>query len=63
MTVHVVYVFQKYYVTIAKQVGAKKPKKVVGENLSPELLENLREEQLGQLHELLQEIQKPAGER
>ncbi|KAK6182463.1 hypothetical protein SNE40_010148 [Patella caerulea] len=52
--------WSKYYVTLAQQIGKKKPNQSnIGANLSPELLDCLGDEQIGQLHELLLETQKP----
>ncbi|RUS88452.1 hypothetical protein EGW08_003789 [Elysia chlorotica] len=45
----------KYYVTLAKQLSQRKQRQEVGQNLSPEILDNFSEEQLGQLHELFKE--------
>ncbi|XP_067686676.1 succinate dehydrogenase assembly factor 3, mitochondrial-like [Haliotis asinina] len=49
----------KYYITLAKQLGQRKQKQMIGVELSEELLDNFREEQIGQLMELLKESQKP----
>ncbi|GFN93092.1 succinate dehydrogenase assembly factor 3, mitochondrial [Plakobranchus ocellatus] len=49
----------KYYVTLAQQLSQRKREQIVGENLSPEMLDNFREEQLGQLHELFKETTQP----
>lgn len=51
--------FQKYYILVAKQLTGKQPSNLIGHNLSPEMLDNFREEQLGQLMELFKETQKP----
>ncbi|GFS00173.1 succinate dehydrogenase assembly factor 3, mitochondrial [Elysia marginata] len=45
----------KYYVTLAKQLSQRKQRQEVGQNLSPQMLDNFSEEQLGQLHELFKE--------
>ncbi|XP_005099796.1 succinate dehydrogenase assembly factor 3, mitochondrial [Aplysia californica] len=45
----------KYYVTLAKQLGQRRHKQLVGNDLSPQMLDNLRPEQMGQLHELFVE--------
>ncbi|XP_071100863.1 succinate dehydrogenase assembly factor 3, mitochondrial-like [Haliotis cracherodii] len=52
----------KYYMTLAKQLSQRKQKQTIGDELSPELLENFREEQVGQLVELLKESCKPKEE-
>ena len=46
------YLYQKYYLMLARQLAAKKKKQVIGTNLSPELMENFNDEQISQLHEL-----------
>lgn len=51
----------KYFVTLAMQLGPKKKFKTVGEHLSPELLDNFNEEQVGQLKELLDAATSPAS--
>lgn len=52
----IVYIFclQKYAVTLAQQLGLKGPKyaKKLGENLDENKLDQMREDQLMQLHEL-----------
>uniref|UniRef100_A0A0B7A3T3 Succinate dehydrogenase assembly factor 3 n=2 Tax=Arion vulgaris TaxID=1028688 RepID=A0A0B7A3T3_9EUPU len=47
-----VHEWTKYYVTLAKQLGQRKQKQEIGVHMSPEMLDNFRDEQLGQLHEL-----------
>lgn len=42
----------KYYVTLAKQLTARKKVQTVGNNMSPEFLDNFSEEQVVQLVEL-----------
>ena len=54
--------FQKYYVTLAKQLGPKRKFKTLGENLSSELLDNFNDEQVGQLKELLEATTTPSPE-
>ncbi|KAK7497556.1 hypothetical protein BaRGS_00011196 [Batillaria attramentaria] len=51
----------KYYVTLAKQLGPKRKFKTVGEHLSPELLDNFNNEQVGQLKELLEAATTPGS--
>ncbi|XP_059140275.1 succinate dehydrogenase assembly factor 3, mitochondrial-like [Physella acuta] len=51
----------KYYVTLAKQLGAVKKNQELGLHLSPEMLENFSDEQLGQLYELFKEATKTAN--
>lgn len=43
----------KYYVTLAKQLSARKKKQTIGMNLSPELIDCFTDEQVVQLTELL----------
>ncbi|KAL4229487.1 acetate non-utilizing protein 9 [Mactra antiquata] len=45
----------KYYLTLAKQLSARKKEQTIGDNLSPELLENFSDEQVTQLVELFNE--------
>ncbi|CAG5130773.1 unnamed protein product [Candidula unifasciata] len=42
----------KYYVTLARQLRQRQKQPDIGQHLSPEMLDNFRDEQLGQLHEL-----------
>ncbi|XP_041371977.1 succinate dehydrogenase assembly factor 3, mitochondrial-like [Gigantopelta aegis] len=53
----------KYYVTLAKQLGSKKKTQQIGEHLSPQLIDNFHDEQLGQLYELHKETTKPIVEK
>lgn len=62
MSFHSVYL-QKYYVTIAQQVGKKRPSGIIGANLSAELLDAFNDEQVVQLYELFTETQKPLKEK
>ncbi|KAK6970111.1 succinate dehydrogenase assembly factor 3 mitochondrial [Biomphalaria glabrata] len=48
----------KYYVTLAGQLSKRKKKQEIGMYLSPEMLDNFSQEQLGQLYELFQETTK-----
>ena len=57
-----VFELQKYYVGLAKQLGPKRKFKTVGENLSPDLLDNFNEEQIGQLKELLEATVSPPSQ-
>ena len=47
--------FQKYYLSLAKQLSRKKRKQEIGENLSSDLLNCFNDEQIAQLMELHKE--------
>ena len=47
--------FQKYYVSLAKQLAQKKKRQEIGVNLSPELFDCFNDEQIAQLTELHKE--------
>lgn len=53
--------FQKYAVTLSKQIGLKGPRtaKTLGEVIQEDQLEAFSDEQLAQLYELYQETKKP----
>ena len=53
--------FQKYAVTLSKQIGLKGPHtaKTLGEVIKEDQLEAFTDEQLAQLYELYQETKKP----
>lgn len=50
--IYLCFLLQKYYLTLAKQLMAKKKNQTVGANMSPELLDNFNDEQVAQLVEL-----------
>ncbi|BFZ22470.1 hypothetical protein BsWGS_25508 [Bradybaena similaris] len=54
----------KYYVTLATQLRQRHQRQDIGQHLSPEMLDNFRDEQLGQLHELFRVTTKsdPGGQ-
>ena len=52
------FLFQNYAIMLAKQIGKKSAHQNLGLNLSGKQLENLGDEQVGQLFELFEETQK-----
>ena len=47
--------FQKYYVSLAKQLARKKKRQEIGDNISPDLFDCFSDEQIAQLTELHKE--------
>ena len=51
--------FQNYGVTLAKQLGTRKPGSTFGLTLTKEQYDALNDEQISQLYELFEETNKP----
>ncbi|XP_071156236.1 succinate dehydrogenase assembly factor 3, mitochondrial-like [Mytilus galloprovincialis] len=52
----------KYYLTIGKQLAARKKVQTIGVDLSPELLDCFQNDQVAQLYELFKETNKPLND-